>query len=81
MKASKTVHRLETRIRVDFGYNAQWVAKLRQIPDARWSKTMKAWHVPYSKEAFGRLKELFPEVEYEKSVSNDNYRYARQGCF
>lgn len=71
MKASKTVHRLETRIRVDFGYNAQWVAKLRQIPDARWSKTMKAWHIPYTKEAFAQLKQLFPDVEYEKSIPVD----------
>ena len=68
MKASKIVHRSEIRIRVDFGYNAELVSKLRQIADARWSKTMGAWHIPYTKEAFGQLKELFPEVEYEKPV-------------
>lgn len=72
MKASKIVHRSEIRIRVDFGYNAELVAKLRQIADARWSKTMGAWHIPYTSEAFGQLKELFPEVEYEKSASKDN---------
>ena len=69
MKASKTVHRSETRIRVDFGYNAEWVAKLRQIPDTRWSKTMKAWHIPYTKEAFAQLKQLFPDVEYEAATA------------
>ena len=65
MKASKIIHRNETRIRVDFPYNAEMVLKLRQIPDARWSKTMGAWHVPYTKEAFGQLKELFPDLEIE----------------
>lgn len=65
MKASKIVHRSEIRIRVDFGYNAELVAKLRQITDARWSKTIGAWHIPYTKEAFGQLKERFPDVEYE----------------
>ena len=65
MKASKIQHRSEIRIRVDFGYNAELVSKLRQIADARWSKTMGAWHIPYTKEAFGQLKELFPEVEYD----------------
>jgi integrase/recombinase XerD len=65
MKASKVTHRNEIRIRIDFSYNAEWVSKLRQIPDARWSKTMGAWHVPYTKEAFGRLKQLFWEVEIE----------------
>lgn len=63
MKASKITHRNETRIRVDFPYNAEMVTKLRQIPDARWSKTMGAWHVPYSKEAFAQLKSLFPDVD------------------
>jgi len=63
MKASKIRHRNETRIRVDFPYNAEMVSKLRQIADARWSKTMSAWHIPYTSEAFGQLKELFPEVE------------------
>ncbi len=63
MKASKIVHCSEIRIRVDFGYKAELVSKLRQIADARWSKTMGAWHIPYTSEAFGQLKELFPEVE------------------
>jgi len=65
MKATKITHRNETRIRVDFPYNAELVSKLRQIPDARWSKIMGAWHVPYTIEAFGQLKSLFPELEYE----------------
>ena len=67
MKASKIVHRSEIRIRVDFGYNAELVSKLRQIADARWSKTMGAWHIPYTSEAFGQLKELFPEVDVTSS--------------
>jgi len=65
MKATKIIHRNETRIRVDFPYNTEMVSLLRQIIDARWSKTIGAWHVPYTKEAFGQLKELFPELEYE----------------
>jgi site-specific recombinase XerD len=65
MKASKIIHRNEPRIRVDFPYNVEMVSLLRQISDARWSKTMGAWHVPYSKEVFVQLKTLFPELEYE----------------
>ena len=64
MKASKITHRNMTRIRVDFHYNAQTTAQLRQIPDTRWSKTLKSWHIPYTKEAFEQLKTLFPDVEY-----------------
>ena len=65
MKASKIIHRNETRIRVDFPYNTEMVSLLRQIADTRWSKTMGAWHVPYSMEVFVQLKTLFPELEYE----------------
>ncbi|MBV5342733.1 hypothetical protein JZU68_03650, partial [bacterium] len=59
----------EVRIRVDFPYNAEITAKLRQISDTRWSKTHKCWHIPYTKEAFDQLKTMFPDVEYEASAS------------
>ena len=52
---------------MDFPYNAEIVAILRQIPDVRWSKTLGAWHIPYTKEAFEWLKVLFPDVEYENT--------------
>ena len=63
MKASKIVHRNEDRLRVDFPFNREMASKIRQIPDARWSKTIGAWHIPYSKTAFDLLKDLFPEIE------------------
>ncbi len=65
MKASKITHRSVARIRVDFPYNQEMVSLLRQIADARWSKTLGAWHIPYTKEAFGQLKALFPNLEIE----------------
>ena len=61
---SKINHHSENRIRVDFPYNAEIVAILRQIPDVRWSKTLGAWHIPYTKEAFERLKALYPDMEH-----------------
>ncbi len=70
MKASKIIHKDEPRIKVYFPYNQEIASKLRQIPDARWSKTHKAWHIPYNKAAFELLKSLFPEVEYPQNVSS-----------
>ena len=64
---SKINHHSENRIRVDFPYNAEIVAILRQIPDVRWSKTLGAWHIPYTKEAFEWLKVLFPDMEYQNT--------------
>lgn len=65
MNASKITHRNEIRIRVDFPYNKEIVDRLRQIPDAKWSKTMRSWHIPYTIEAFKQLKELFPDVDFD----------------
>ena len=75
MKASKIIHRSVARIRVDFPYNQEMVSLLRQIADARWSKTLGAWHIPYTKEAFGQLKALFPNLEIEADadrIQKDN---------
>lgn len=64
MNATKIFHQNETRIKVDFPYDHVITEKLKQISDARWSKTHNAWHIPYHKSAFDLLKIMFPEVEY-----------------
>jgi integrase/recombinase XerD len=71
MKASKIVHKNETRIKIDFPFNQEVSFKIKQIPEARWSKTHKAWHIPYTLTAFEQLKILFPEVEYSEQVVHD----------
>ncbi len=63
IKASKILHRNEDRIKVDFPYNREISLLLKQIPDAQWSKTHGAWHIPYTKKAFAQLKSLFPDIE------------------
>ncbi|KAF5060154.1 Tyrosine recombinase XerC [anaerobic digester metagenome] len=67
MKAEKIIHRNEARIRINFSYDTDTIRQLRQIPDTRWSRTMRAWHIPYSREAFDMLVKIFPEIEYEKT--------------
>ncbi|MFH1161031.1 MAG: hypothetical protein V1733_08800, partial [bacterium] len=64
MRASKIDFEGEIRIKVEFPYNRETVLMIKQIPDARWSKILNAWHIPYRKDVFGQLKQLFPEVEY-----------------
>jgi integrase/recombinase XerD len=58
MKASKTEHKGEERIKVDFPYNQAIATLIKQIEGARWSKTMNAWHIPYGKKEFDQLKAL-----------------------
>ncbi len=64
MKATKVEHHSEFRIRIDFIYDNTTVGLIKQIDGARWSQSLQAWHLPYTKEAFTKLKELFPDVEY-----------------
>lgn len=62
-KITRITHRGQERIQLDLPYNQQTTLLLRQITDARWSKTHRAWHIPYTKEAFVQLKNLFPDAE------------------
>jgi integrase/recombinase XerD len=38
-------HRGQSRILVKFEYNKTWIERLRKTTDAKWSKTLKAWHI------------------------------------
>ncbi len=82
MKVEKISHNGQTRIKIDFPYNRESVAKLRHISDSRWSRTMGAWHIPYTKEAFQHLKELFPDIEIvgaeQKSTITDSPNELKQ---
>ncbi|HMS50920.1 MAG TPA: tyrosine-type recombinase/integrase, partial [Chitinophagales bacterium] len=66
IKASKITHKGETRIKIDCPYNQEFITLLRQIKGAKWSQTHRAWHIPYTKEAYGNLPLLFPEIIIEK---------------
>ena len=69
MKASKFDHNGETRIKVEFPFNQETAKLLKQIEGARWSMTIKAWHIPYNKAAFNQLKTMFPEIRYPNEGS------------
>jgi integrase/recombinase XerD len=66
MNAEKIIHKGIERIKIDFPYNTEIAAQLKDIADCRWSRTHNAWHIPYTKAAFMELKVLFPEVCYKQ---------------
>lgn len=66
---SKIIHKEEIRIKVHLPYNQEFIGMLWQIDGAKWSQTHKAWHIPYTKEAFRQLKSLFPDLT--TSLSSD----------
>lgn len=58
----KINHHGENRIKVDFPYNQEMARTIRQIAGAKWSRSHRAWHIPYSRAAFDQLKTLFPDL-------------------
>lgn len=66
MKASKIIYKDEYRIKLEFPYDTQKIHLLKQIEELHWSKTLKCWLIPYTNEAFKKLVELFPDVDYPK---------------
>ncbi len=68
MKLSKITYHNEQRIKVDFAFDAVAIAKLKQMDDVRWSQTLKAWHLPDTKEVLSQLEILFPDVETTASI-------------
>jgi integrase/recombinase XerD len=71
MLISKIIHRNSERIKVEFPYNKDITALIKQVNDARWSQTLRAWHIPDTRTSFFNLKKLFPEVSFtEESKQN-----------
>ena len=72
MKVSKIIHHGIARIKVEFPYNEGIKQSLMQIEGARWSQTHRAWHIPYDRKSFEKLKTLFPDVEYQQADRSKN---------
>ncbi|QQS29235.1 MAG: tyrosine-type recombinase/integrase [Sphingobacteriales bacterium] len=80
IKASKILHKEEPRIKIDCPYNLEFIALLRQIEGAKYSQTHRAWHIPYSKEAYEKLQSLFPKILIEKSEKAEKTKVASAIC-
>lgn len=64
MKIEKIAHRGQQRIMLQFPFDKEKVALVKQIEGAAWSQANKAWHLPDTTEAFERLLAMFPEMEF-----------------
>ena len=43
-------HRNRSRILVRFAHNKAWNERIKQVPGASWSSTLKGWHIPDTEE-------------------------------
>jgi len=55
---SKVVHKNRERIKVEFDFDYKLKEKIKALPTAIYSSSMKAWHLDYNKESLDALKAL-----------------------
>ena len=64
-------HRNENRIKIDTKLPFDMLTKIKQINGRKWSKTLNAWHIPYTKIAYNQLLQMFGKQNV-KSISNND---------
>ncbi|MDD4209661.1 MAG: tyrosine-type recombinase/integrase [Bacteroidales bacterium] len=72
IKVSKEIHKGEARIVVYFDYDKALIAKIKNIADAKWSQSLKAWHVPHDKHILEKLIVLFDNEKISLSAELEN---------
>lgn len=72
IKVSKEIHKGEARIVVYFDYDKELIAKIKNIADAKWSQSLKAWHVPHDKHILEKLIVLFDNEKISLSAELEN---------
>ncbi len=66
-------HNKQKRILVKFEFNDKLIKKLRETTDAKWSKTLKAWHIADTEENRIKCKiQLNKKVQIIAIKTNDN---------
>ncbi|MBC7488478.1 MAG: site-specific integrase [Cytophagaceae bacterium] len=55
-------HRGEKRIKITFPFDQHLSDRIKSIEGSRWSKTHRAWLLPYDKMAYTKLLEIFPSL-------------------
>lgn len=63
-RATTVKHKNETRIAVYFDHNRDLIARIKQFEDARWSQTLRAWHLPATPENFNHFQVPIPIYYY-----------------
>lgn len=69
-----TTHKGENRIKVCFEHNADWNKRMKQVPGAKWSASMRCWHIPDTEE--NRISCKISLDEPRKTLAKDTIKPA-----
>ena len=73
----QTVHKKNPRLLIRFPYDSLLIQYVRQIHDATWSKTLRAWHVTDTKDNLASILAIFKDVatlDISKIGTNEVFR-------
>lgn len=62
IKLDKAIHRGEEVVLIQFPYDNKLGEEAKKIKNIRWSKSLKAWHVPYSIAVLNEIKIIFNSI-------------------
>lgn len=62
IKLDKAIHRGEEVVLIQFPYDNKLGEEAKKIKNIRWSKSLKAWHVPYSIAVLNEIKTIFDSI-------------------
>ena len=58
-----TLHMGVRRIKLSFEYDFLLIKRIKSIYGAKWSQTMRCWHLPYNDESIGEIGKMKMELE------------------
>jgi len=58
-------HREQRRIKLVFKYSEGLIKKIKKLPDCRWSRTMRCWHIPYRNDYREYLSKILPGIRFK----------------
>jgi integrase/recombinase XerD len=62
-------YRGKSRILLRFAHNKTWNERIKKVADARWSNTLKGWHIPDNEETeIGRLFKAITNLKHKAIV-------------
>ncbi len=63
--AKRITYKSEKRIAVYFEHNPRFIEQMKTVDDVRWSRSLKAWHVPDTEKNRTRFKVVVPPVKVQ----------------
>jgi integrase/recombinase XerD len=72
MELCKTKIRGIVRITITFGYESETVLKVKKLDDAKWSQSLKLWHVSPTDKNLQLIAQMFPSAKWREDNTTVN---------